>query len=95
MFRAPSVQRRVDMKSGGHLVIEPTEALVSIDVTTGHYEAEFVNVDRPGGDVDADVMVPAVRRVLDDLDRRFDEARKAGDEGQDEVHLYGDDTSVN
>ncbi len=30
-------QRRVDMKSGGYLIIEPTEALVSIDVNTGRF----------------------------------------------------------
>jgi ribonuclease G len=30
-------QKRVDMKSGGYLIIEPTEALVSIDVNTGRY----------------------------------------------------------
>lgn len=31
--------RKVWLKSGGYLVIEPTEALVSIDVNTGKYEA--------------------------------------------------------
>lgn len=30
-------QRRVDLKSGGHIVVEPTEALVSIDVNTGRF----------------------------------------------------------
>src|SRR5690625_1485961 len=30
-------QRRVDLPSGGYIVIEPTEALVSIDVNTGRY----------------------------------------------------------
>ncbi|MFP3948171.1 MAG: Rne/Rng family ribonuclease [Gemmatimonadota bacterium] len=30
-------QRSVDLPSGGHIVIEPTEALVSIDVNTGRY----------------------------------------------------------
>ena len=30
-------QRRVDVKSGGHIVIEPTEALISIDVNTGRF----------------------------------------------------------
>jgi ribonuclease G len=30
-------QRRVDLPSGGYVIIEPTEALVSIDVTTGRY----------------------------------------------------------
>jgi ribonuclease G len=30
-------QRRVELKSGGHVVIEPTEALVSIDVNTGRF----------------------------------------------------------
>ena len=30
-------ERRVDLKSGGYLVIEPTEALVSIDVNTGRF----------------------------------------------------------
>lgn len=29
--------RRVDLPSGGHIVIEPTEALISIDVNTGRY----------------------------------------------------------
>ena len=29
--------RRVNLPSGGHIVIEPTEALVSIDVNTGRY----------------------------------------------------------
>lgn len=29
--------RRVNMKSGGYLIIEPTEALVSIDVNTGRF----------------------------------------------------------
>src|SRR6185295_8240777 len=30
-------KRRVDMPSGGSVIIEPTEALVSIDVNTGRY----------------------------------------------------------
>ncbi len=30
-------QRRVNLKSGGHIVIEPTEALVTIDVNTGRF----------------------------------------------------------
>jgi ribonuclease G len=30
-------QRRVDLPSGGYVIIEPTEALVSIDVNTGKY----------------------------------------------------------
>ncbi len=30
-------QRRVDLRSGGYIIIEPTEALVSIDVNTGRY----------------------------------------------------------
>jgi ribonuclease G len=30
-------ERRVDLPSGGYLIIEPTEALVSIDVNTGRY----------------------------------------------------------
>ena len=30
-------QRRVNLPSGGHVIIEPTEALVSIDVNTGRY----------------------------------------------------------
>lgn len=30
--------KKVWLKSGGYLVIEPTEALVSIDVNTGKYE---------------------------------------------------------
>lgn len=30
-------QRRVDLPSGGYIIIEPTEALVSIDVNTGRY----------------------------------------------------------
>jgi ribonuclease G len=30
-------QRRVDLPSGGYVIIEPTEALVSIDVNTGRY----------------------------------------------------------
>ncbi|HEX7050093.1 MAG TPA: Rne/Rng family ribonuclease [Longimicrobiales bacterium] len=30
-------QRRVDLPTGGYIIIEPTEALVSIDVNTGRY----------------------------------------------------------
>jgi ribonuclease G len=30
-------KRRVDMPTGGYLIIEPTEALVSIDINTGRY----------------------------------------------------------
>jgi len=30
-------QRQVDLPSGGHIVIDPTEALVAIDVNTGRY----------------------------------------------------------
>jgi ribonuclease G len=30
-------QRRVELKSGGHIIVEPTEALVSIDVNTGRF----------------------------------------------------------
>ena len=30
-------QARVDLPTGGHIVVEPTEALVSIDVNTGRY----------------------------------------------------------
>lgn len=33
------IDKKVWLKSGGYLVIEPTEALVSIDVNTGKYEA--------------------------------------------------------
>ncbi len=32
-----SYQRRVDLPCGGHVIIEPTEALVSIDVNTGRF----------------------------------------------------------
>ena len=32
-----SLRRRVELPSGGHVIIEPTEALVSIDVNTGRY----------------------------------------------------------
>ena len=32
-----SFQRRVDLPSGGHVIIEPTEALVSVDVNTGRF----------------------------------------------------------
>lgn len=32
-----AMQRRVDLKSGGHLMIDQTEALVTIDVNTGGY----------------------------------------------------------
>ncbi len=32
-------EKKVWLKSGGYLVIEPTEALISIDVNTGKYEA--------------------------------------------------------
>jgi ribonuclease G len=31
------LSRRVDLPSGGYLIIEPTEALVSVDVNTGRY----------------------------------------------------------
>ena len=30
-------KRRVDLPSGGYIIVEPTEALVSIDVNTGRY----------------------------------------------------------
>lgn len=30
-------ERRVDLPSGGHIILDPTEALVSIDVNTGRY----------------------------------------------------------
>lgn len=33
------LEKKVWLKSGGYLVIEPTEALISIDVNTGKYEA--------------------------------------------------------
>lgn len=33
------IEKKVWLKSGGYLVIEPTEALVSIDVNSGKYEA--------------------------------------------------------
>ena len=32
-----SYEKKVELPSGGHIVIEPTEALVSIDVNTGRY----------------------------------------------------------
>lgn len=32
-----SFQRQVDLPSGGHVIIEPTEALVSVDVNTGKF----------------------------------------------------------
>ena len=35
-----ALQKKVWLKSGGYLVIEPTEALVSIDVNTGRYISE-------------------------------------------------------
>lgn len=33
------LEKKVWLKSGGYLIIEPTEALISIDVNTGKYEA--------------------------------------------------------
>ncbi len=38
-------QRSVRLKSGGHVVIEPTEALVSIDVNTGKFTGKGRNKD--------------------------------------------------
>ena len=38
-----SFRRKVGLKSGGHLVIEPTEALVSIDVNTGRFAGRKKN----------------------------------------------------
>ena len=35
-----TLQRRAMLQSGGHLIIEPTEALVSIDVNTGRYKGK-------------------------------------------------------
>ncbi len=35
-----ALQKRVWLKSGGYIVIEPTEALVSIDVNTGRYKGK-------------------------------------------------------
>jgi ribonuclease G len=34
---AQAFQRRVDLPSGGYVIVEPTEALVSIDVNTGRF----------------------------------------------------------
>jgi len=33
-------KRKVDLKSGGYLVIDETEALIAVDVNTGHYRAK-------------------------------------------------------
>jgi ribonuclease G len=38
-------ERRVDLPSGGSIVIEPTEALVSIDVNTGRFTGKGKNKD--------------------------------------------------
>lgn len=38
-------QRRVDLKSGGYIIIEPTEALISIDVNTGRFTGKGKNKD--------------------------------------------------
>ena len=38
-------QRRVDLKSGGSIIIEPTEALISIDVNTGRFTGKGKNKD--------------------------------------------------
>jgi ribonuclease G len=38
-------QRRVDLKSGGSIIIEPTEALISIDVNTGRNTGKGKNKD--------------------------------------------------
>ncbi len=38
-------QRTVRLKSGGHIVIEPTEALVTIDVNTGKFTGKGKNKD--------------------------------------------------
>ena len=38
-----SFRRKVGLKSGGHVVIEPTEALVSIDVNTGRFAGKKKN----------------------------------------------------
>jgi ribonuclease G len=35
-----TLQKRAMLQSGGHLIIEPTEALVSIDVNTGRYKGK-------------------------------------------------------
>ena len=35
-----TLQKKAELKSGGHIIIEPTEALVSIDVNTGRYKGK-------------------------------------------------------
>ena len=37
LFRSEALQRKVWLKSGGYLVIEPTEAMTVIDVNSGKY----------------------------------------------------------
>lgn len=40
-----AVETRIWLKSGGYLVIEPTEALTVIDVNTGKYDAKTVSME--------------------------------------------------
>ena len=40
MLFSKALDKRVWLKSGGYLVIEPTEAMVVIDVNTGKYEGK-------------------------------------------------------
>ena len=69
--------------------------LATIDLSTGAYEIEFRNVEKPGEGVNYDEFMPALRKVLADFDARMANVRKnARTESKEKVQVLGDDQPV-
>jgi ribonuclease G len=68
---AKALGRRVDLKSGGYLIIDQTEALTTVDVNTGGFVgARYRSVDRhgvgdAGGGIAGHQADPAAAQVVD------------------------------
>jgi ribonuclease E len=82
------IQSRIELKSGGSLIIEQTEALVAIDVNSGRYKPDqHKNIDETAFQVNSEAAVEIARQVrlrdlggvvvIDFIDMRYEKHRKA------------------
>ncbi|MCD7765966.1 MAG: ribonuclease E/G [Lachnospiraceae bacterium] len=58
-----AISERVWLKSGGYLVIQPTEALTVIDVNTGKYEGESRNPQKAFYKINLEAAAEAARQI--------------------------------
>ena len=76
--------------------------MTTIDTSDGSYEFEFRRLDRSGGGIDFADVVEALYRSLGDLRARVDATQvehagelSAGDGEEVELHIVGDDVTIN